>query len=151
MIRKAIISYLIIMIISPPLTAGAATIPGFYGTVRSPLRAVGATQLPVLKSPNEKIKDGEYVIDDTTTANRMVINQQRDKIVVDWKSFDIGSSASVHFDQRGNTNWAAQSQPDLRQTHSGRQDLSFKPERDPLRARLAGEYPYFDCLLAQPQ
>jgi filamentous hemagglutinin len=107
MIRKAIISYLIIMIISPPLTAGAATIPGFYGTVRSPLRAVGATQLPVLKSPNEKIKDGEYVIDDTTTANRMVINQQRDKIVVDWKSFDIGSSASVHFDQRGNTNWAA--------------------------------------------
>jgi filamentous hemagglutinin len=107
MIRKAIVLYLVIMIILPPLTAGAVTIPGFYGKVKSPLRAVGATQLPVLKSPNQKIKDGEYVIDDTSIANKMVINQQKDKIVVDWKSFDIGSDASVHFDQRGNTGWAA--------------------------------------------
>ncbi|MGD2063102.1 MAG: filamentous hemagglutinin N-terminal domain-containing protein, partial [Nitrospirota bacterium] len=40
-------------------------------------------------------------------ASRLVVHQDERRAVIDWQSFDIGSDAAVHFDQRGNADWEA--------------------------------------------
>lgn len=44
----------------------------------------------------------EGVTLDRSRPNHLEVNQSRDKVVIRWESFDIGSDASTHFNQQGN-------------------------------------------------
>jgi filamentous hemagglutinin len=81
--------------------AGTVHIPGFAGpTVATP----AAATLPVLKPGTST--PGILNIK-TPSVTSMVIHQNQPKAIIDWQSFNISSDSSVHFDQQGNTNWAA--------------------------------------------
>ena len=44
---------------------------------------------------------------DRSRPNHLEVNQVPEKVVIHWKSFDIGSAASTHFNQQGNANSVA--------------------------------------------
>jgi filamentous hemagglutinin family protein len=77
-------------------------IPGFNAAVTA---APVNNALPVLKNPGV-LPTGVSGFD-TSTANKLVIHQSQPQTIIDWSSFDIGADAWVHFDQQGNTSWAA--------------------------------------------
>ncbi|MDY0308170.1 MAG: filamentous hemagglutinin N-terminal domain-containing protein, partial [Desulfovibrionaceae bacterium] len=49
----------------------------------------------------------EGVALDRSRPNHLEVNQSRDKVVIRWESFDIGSDASTHFNQQGNADSVA--------------------------------------------
>ena len=102
MIRSAIIIVAAILIMIPSLLPAGPVIPGFYGTIGPTLRTVAPTQLPVLKTGGIIYGASAPV----STANQMTIYQTQPKAVIDWQSFNIGSNASVYFNQQGNSTWA---------------------------------------------
>jgi filamentous hemagglutinin family protein len=81
--------------------AGTLTIPGFNGSVTPPAN----TALPVLKNPGV-LPTGVSSFD-TSTPNKLVINQSQSQTIIDWSSFNIGADATVYFNQKGNTSWVA--------------------------------------------
>lgn len=72
--------------------AGSPSIPGYYGNVSSILPP-SATALPT----SATLVSGISGID--TTGNSMTVRQKEPNAVIHWGSFDIGSDASVTFDQ----------------------------------------------------
>jgi filamentous hemagglutinin family protein len=103
MTRRAIAIVVGILIMIPSLAlAGSLAIPGFYGKVTT-LPAVPANTVPVQLQGG--VTWGASV--SQPAANEMVIYQTQPKAVIDWQSFNIGSNASVYFNQRGNSTWAA--------------------------------------------
>ncbi|WP_044410600.1 two-partner secretion domain-containing protein, partial [Thiomicrospira microaerophila] len=57
-----------------------------------------------------EIKSGAGTIHDIVDTNGVLsrlINQDSDKLIIDWRNFDIGVGNSVHFDQNGNASWVA--------------------------------------------
>ena len=89
------------MVLSPAMAAISANIPGFYGGVGN-LVAPSANSLPQIQNIVQGISGLELV-----GSNRLIVHQNEDKAIVDWRSFDIGANAWTHFDQQGNTNWSA--------------------------------------------
>jgi len=81
--------------------AGTVQIPGFAGPSVTP---PAAATLPVWKPGT--FTPGILNIE-TPSSTSMVIHQNQPKAIIDWQSFNISSDSSVHFDQQGNTNWAA--------------------------------------------
>jgi filamentous hemagglutinin family protein len=79
--------------------AGEPVIPGFYGKVSLPAPAPAA--LPVL---NNIVTGAQIPVKVNST---LTIKQTAPKAILEWDSFDIGSQASVRFDQSGNISWAA--------------------------------------------
>ncbi|MGD0230326.1 MAG: filamentous hemagglutinin N-terminal domain-containing protein, partial [Syntrophorhabdales bacterium] len=103
MIRRALLMVMgSLMVVPSLLWAGGVAIPGFYGTIASTLPAVGANTVPVLKD----IVQGVGSVT-TTGGNFMTIKQTQPKAVIDWRRFNIGSNATVYFNQQGNATWAA--------------------------------------------
>lgn len=100
-IRSAIAGLLATIAI-PCMVHAGATVPGFYGTVKS-LLPVSATQLPVLK-PGGTLSGASTPV---VSGNQMTINQTQSQAIIDWSQFNIGSAATVYFNQQGNTSWAA--------------------------------------------
>ncbi len=90
------------MVLNPAVAAAetAPVIPGFYN--KQQLQAIRASALPQVRN----IVSGISSIEETASAH-LQVNQNREKAIVDWDSFDIGADASVHFNQQGNTNWSA--------------------------------------------
>ncbi|HET6516149.1 MAG TPA: filamentous hemagglutinin family protein [Thermodesulfovibrionales bacterium] len=78
------------------------TIPGFYGPA---VTAPPPTARP--RSTDVINMQGIAGIDDASTPNTTTINQSQQQAVIDWSSFNIGSDASVIFNQQKNSNWAA--------------------------------------------
>ena len=89
------------LILFPAITCLAANIPGFYGSMGN-LVQPSANQLPVIQNIVSGVSGLEQV-----GNNRLIVHQDESKAVLDWQSFDIGANAWTHFDQQGNTNWAA--------------------------------------------
>jgi len=92
------------LLLSPALSSAGAQIPGFYS---GRLVAPPANTLP---SPVVTSGDGFSIA--AATANSLVINQSKSNVVIDWKSFDIGSAAGVTFSQKNDsgvaqTTWSA--------------------------------------------
>lgn len=84
-------------LLNSPVFAAQLQIPGFYGGTAT----ISDTQLPV---PQVSADSGKYDI--FSTGSNMTVDQQQERVVIDWKSFDIGKNASVHFDQK-KSSWAA--------------------------------------------
>ncbi len=80
--------------------AGTLQIPGFNGSVTPPTN----TTLPVLKPGGLQVGISGV---NTSTANKLVIQQNQPQAIIDWSSFDIGADATVYFNQQGNSGWAA--------------------------------------------
>ena len=87
--------------ILPGVGLAAPAIPGFYGAVTPQLAPPAVNALPVLRN----VVQGASV--PGASNNRLVINQNQSKAIINWESFNIGENASTHFDQQGNTDWAA--------------------------------------------
>ncbi|MBT0666138.1 filamentous hemagglutinin family protein [Geobacter pelophilus] len=108
MLRKTIALILIIdSIAMPVLGASTPRIPGVYrATANAPILTPPASStLPSLKN----ILQGATV--DSEANNQLTIRQLGEKAIIEWNSFDIGSGATVVFDQKLNgvaqKNWAA--------------------------------------------
>ncbi len=116
---KRIILFLSFLLLFPPPGAAGPNIPGFYGNVAPILRPVPPGTLPVLPTQPELAQQPSRTIQglDATKGDRGylvvpgthkgVIYQNQPKAIIDWNSFDIGSDAWLHFDQKGNSDWAA--------------------------------------------
>ncbi|BBO68361.1 hypothetical protein DSCA_22910 [Desulfosarcina alkanivorans] len=85
----------------PATPVFAASIPGYYGGVGN-LVAPAANQIPQIQNIVQGVAGLEQV-----SNNGLIVHQDQEKAIVDWKSFDIGVNAWTHFDQQGNTNWSA--------------------------------------------
>lgn len=83
----------------PAICAGPAYIPGYYGNSSSILPPA-ATALP----SGEKIISGIDSI--VRSGSNMTVHQGKPRAVIHWQNFDIGSQASVHFDQQSSS-WKA--------------------------------------------
>ncbi len=101
MVRSALAGLAAIIAIPCLLYAGP-TIPGVYGNIAPTLRSVSSTQLPVLKQGGLLYGASQP----TTSGNVMTINQTQSQAVIDWSTFNIGSAATVNFNQ-ANSSWAA--------------------------------------------
>lgn len=78
--------------------AAQAVIPGFKTTFTT---APANTALPALRSVTQGAMVGAPV------DNLLTIQQTQAKAILEWDSFNIGADAAVHFDQKGNSSWAA--------------------------------------------
>ena len=92
--------------------AGQVSIPGFYGNIT--LNTVGRNVIPVpitnidtLGPQGLDTSRGDHGIDSNSDNGQMTIYQNQPNAIINWQSFNIGSDASVHFDQQGNANWSA--------------------------------------------
>ena len=101
---RAFIAFALIPLLLLPQGAALAgfAIPGFTRPGGPSL----APPLPVAL-PIESGILPEGVTLDRSKPNHLEVNQSRDKVVIRWESFDIGSDASTHFNQQGNANWVA--------------------------------------------
>lgn len=77
---------------APSILHAGAYIPGYYGNVASILPPT-ATALPT----NPTVVSGISGIE--TSGNDMTVHQDKPRAVIHWGSFDIGSEASVRFEQ----------------------------------------------------
>ena len=80
--------------------AAAPTIPGFYGNIA--LKPISSAQLPVLSTSAGAVTNAAIP---APANNTLTIHQTDQNAVIQWQSFDIGSNASVVFDQQGKTYW----------------------------------------------
>ncbi|MGD8835495.1 MAG: filamentous hemagglutinin N-terminal domain-containing protein, partial [Desulfobacteraceae bacterium] len=87
--------------LGPAAVSAGANIPGFYGR-KGNLVAPAANTLPQIQSIVKGVSGLEQV-----GNSRLIVHQDEDKAIIDWKTFDIGANAWTHFDQQGNTNWSA--------------------------------------------
>ena len=106
--RRAISLYMG-MLVLPSLLLAAPTIPGVYGKIVPTLRTVSTSALPQLyTSPTTGQPGLIYGVGSIST-----VGQSDDHLsesvpaIIDWSSFNIGSNASVYFNQQGNAGWAA--------------------------------------------
>jgi filamentous hemagglutinin family protein len=97
----AVLAALAVLAPSSPLCA-RVSIPGFYGTVTT-LPTVAANAVPVLK-PGGALTNATV---SQPASNQILVYQSQPRAVIDWQTFNIGSNASVYFNQQGNTSWAA--------------------------------------------
>ena len=84
----------------PAICAAPAYIPGYYGNASSILPTPAANALP----SGEKIISGIDSI--VRSGSNMTVHQGKPRAVIHWQNFDIGSEASVHFDQQSSS-WKA--------------------------------------------
>lgn len=75
--------------------------PGFYGKSENRPVPPSSGALPVLKNHDD---ENSFV---EVEEKHLEVHQNGEKTVLNWRSFDIGDEASVHFDQKGNPDWAA--------------------------------------------
>ena len=90
--------------LTPAVLAQDLIIPGLYSTTVSSLPTVAATQTPV--TLNGQLQFDGATVNPAVNGN-MVIDQTESRAILDWESFNIGQAAWVHFNQQGNTDWAA--------------------------------------------
>jgi filamentous hemagglutinin family protein len=95
-----VVLLLLLLFASPGTGTGGPAIPGYYGPDAA-LQAPAATALPALL-PGGRL-DNAFV--NTPQNNSLTVEQNADKAVIDWQSFDIGQDASVHFEQQ--SSWSA--------------------------------------------
>jgi filamentous hemagglutinin len=81
---------------------GGPTIPGFIGNTADVLPQIPVTALP---TGGTAIRGIDSIRE--TATNAMEISQNQPKAVIHWQTFNIGSQASVNFNQQGNAGWAA--------------------------------------------
>jgi filamentous hemagglutinin len=90
------------ILLVPVLCFAAPRIPGFYGAVPN-LTPPAPAAVPQIKGIVQGVTD---VVHDQA-RNKLTVNQDQPKAILDWHSFDIGSDAHTHFNQQGNADWAA--------------------------------------------
>jgi filamentous hemagglutinin len=103
-LKRLIVWGLILNLLMPPwlLMAADRYIPGM-GFIKASLAPPAAHQLPEPLG----LLDADMAVLEKPSADQLVVHQKQDKVLIDWKSFDIGADASTHFDQQGRTDWTA--------------------------------------------
>ncbi|MHC1729277.1 MAG: filamentous hemagglutinin family protein [Syntrophobacteraceae bacterium] len=71
------------------------------------LKAQSASSIPDNTLPVPKGTPQGVSSIDRPGQNKLIVHQNQSKAVLDWKSFDIGSKSSVHFDQQKHSDWVA--------------------------------------------
>lgn len=84
-------------LLNSPVYAAQLLIPGFYG---------GTATIPDIQLPVPQVNAVAGKFDISSVDGNMTVDQQQERVVIDWESFDVGKNASVHFDQE-QSNWAA--------------------------------------------
>jgi len=93
MYKKIVALSVTVNIIATPALASAAALPGVYAKVSLP--AVSGTEVPVLKTGGTL--SGATVA--PVSNNTLAITQTQSHAVIDWKTFNVGSAATVRFNQ----------------------------------------------------
>jgi len=101
LLKKLLLIVLAVDLALYPSAIAAKNIPGFYGST-SNLVAPVVDALPRVQSIVQGVSSIEEV-----AGNKLIVHQDEKRAIVDWRSFDIGAEAWTHFDQKGNTDWAA--------------------------------------------
>ncbi|MEA1946817.1 MAG: filamentous hemagglutinin N-terminal domain-containing protein, partial [Thermodesulfobacteriota bacterium] len=102
--RTCLSFFLIAQLVLPQaLFARRAQLPGFYGSV-SNLPQIASNALPKVK-PDGLIQGVAGL--SRPQSNQLIVHQNKSRAIIDWESFNIGEDAWTHFDQHGNTDWAA--------------------------------------------
>ncbi len=104
--QRLICIWLAMQLALPPvLYAQQPSIPGLYQNAGADIAAVPAAQLPVLQGT---LQDQQGLAGiSKPSENQMIVHQNDSKAIIDWQSFNIGKEAWTHFDQQGQTDWAA--------------------------------------------
>ncbi|NWF55450.1 MAG: filamentous hemagglutinin N-terminal domain-containing protein, partial [Syntrophaceae bacterium] len=100
---KRITLLLFLMSLLPGLCFAGPHIPGFYGKAAPSLPSVAPNALPV---PKAFIQGVDRLVE-VPGGNKAILYQNQPKAIIDWNTFNIGKDAWMHFDQQGNSNWAA--------------------------------------------
>ncbi|ABQ26787.1 filamentous haemagglutinin family protein [Geotalea uraniireducens] len=103
MVRRLIALVLVMETIVSPAVTLAGNLAGYYGKFALP--QVAPTALPQVK-PDATPVGIKGIAPDPTNPNKLIIQQNLPRAVVDWSSFNIGTDAWVHFDQQKNSSWA---------------------------------------------
>lgn len=88
------------ILIAPCIASAGSALPGIFGRESVSLPVIAPQTLPGIKTAVQGI-DGT-----AQTGSNLTVYQNQSKAIVDWNTFNIGSDASVYFNQQGNTNWA---------------------------------------------
>ncbi|MDY6989270.1 MAG: filamentous hemagglutinin family protein [Thermodesulfobacteriota bacterium] len=89
-------------VLSSTASLAGPPIPGFYGSGAN-MPSVAPNALPVALPGG--LMEGASVA--SPTSGRLEIHQYQPRAIIDWQSFNVGTDAWTHFDQQGNTDWAA--------------------------------------------
>jgi filamentous hemagglutinin family protein len=121
------ISFLASIVVPPSLCAGQGVVGNRIGNsvvFTQPLPPVDPNQLPMLpangswtgvKNFQASGAGGTVTVAGNPTGsdwsggqyNQLVIYQNAPQAIIDWATFNIGSAASVYFNQQGNKSWTA--------------------------------------------
>jgi len=104
MVRRLIALVLVMETIVSPAVTLAGNLAGYYGKFALP--QVAPTALPQVMKPDATPVGVKGIAPDPTNPNKLIIQQNLPRAVVDWSSFNIGTDAWVHFDQQKNSSWA---------------------------------------------
>ena len=99
---SGVIALVLILVFQPILSEAASSIPGLYRS-QGNLPSVSPTALPV-PLPSGLLQGATIK---KAGTNRLTVQQQEPKAIIDWESFNIGEDARTHFDQQGKSDWRA--------------------------------------------
>lgn len=105
MAMKQTIIYLLCfcLIFQPAMARAGSSVRGFYKSVLQSVSPPTAAQLPT-RGGNQTYMSGIESIE--TDGSSMTVTQSESKAIINWDTFNVGSDASVTFDQQNNANWA---------------------------------------------
>lgn len=106
------------LFLAPALSLAGAQIPGFYGNAGRPAPASGAL-------PSAQQLSGSGFAIALPGNSQLVVNQTSANVVIDWNSFDIGSAASVVFNQKNSAGTAQPSWTALNRIHDANPSQIF--------------------------
>lgn len=105
MAMKQIMIYLLCfcLIFQPAMARAGSSVRGFYKSVLQSVSPPAAAQLPT-RGGKQTYRSGIESIE--TDGSSMTVKQSKSKAIIHWDTFNVGSDASVTFDQQNNASWA---------------------------------------------
>jgi filamentous hemagglutinin len=106
------------LFLAPALSLAGSQIPGFYGNPGRSAPSAGTL-------PSAQQLSGSGFAIALPGTNQLVVNQSSSNVVIDWNSFDIGSAASVVFNQKNSAGVAQPSWTALNRIHDANPSQIF--------------------------
>jgi len=85
------------------MARAGSSVRGFYKSVLQSVSPPAAAQLPT-RGGKQTYRSGIESIE--TDGSSMTVKQSKSKAIIHWDTFNVGSDASVTFDQQNNASWA---------------------------------------------
>jgi len=87
----------------PAMARAGSSVRGFYKSVLQSVSPPAAAQLPTRGGKQTYMSGIESI---ETDGSSMTVKQSESKAIINWDTFNVGSDASVTFDQQNNASWA---------------------------------------------